>query len=231
MVEATDLRKSFRSGDEWVEALRGVSFQIPAGRFAFIVGPSGSGKSTLLYLLGALDRPTSGTIRVAGRDVTAMTEDEQDEYRLDHVGFIFQSFNLIANLSAAENVLVPFLPMGNVRGWRQKAADLLTELGLGSRLHHRPNQLSGGQQQRVAIARALLKDPLLVLADEPTGELDSAAGDAIFHLLRRQQQRRKSTMIVVTHDRRFITPGDIVLELEDGHLVDGRSVSLQGTAP
>jgi len=221
MIDAADVRKSFRSGDEWIEALRGVTFQVPQGRFAFIVGPSGSGKSTLLYLLGALDRPSTGTIRVEGRDVTAMTEDEQDDYRRNQVGFVFQSFNLIENLSAVENVLVPFLPLGSPAVWRQKAVDLLTQMGLGPRLRHRPHQLSGGQQQRVAIARALIKDPVLVLADEPTGELDSKAGDEIFHILRRHQARRRSTLVVVTHDRRFITPDDLVLKLEDGRLVNG----------
>jgi putative ABC transport system ATP-binding protein len=221
MIDAADVRKSFRSGDEWIEALRGVTFQVPRGRFAFIVGPSGSGKSTLLYLLGALDRPSSGTIRVEGRDVTAMTEDEQDDYRRNQVGFVFQSFNLIENLSAVENVLVPFLPLGSPAAWRQKAVDLLTRMGLGPRLRHRPHQLSGGQQQRVAIARALIKDPVLVLADEPTGELDSKAGDEIFHILRRHQARCRSTLVVVTHDRRFITSDDLVLKLEDGCLING----------
>ena len=155
-----------------VEALRGVTCRIPKGRFAFIVGPSGSGKSTLLYLLGALDRPTSGTISVDGHDLTAMSEAEQNAYRRDRVGFIFQSFNLISNLTALENVLVPFLPTGVTPEQREQAVDLLTAVGLGDRLDHRPYQLSGGEQQRVAIARALIKDPVVVLADEPTGELD-----------------------------------------------------------
>src|SRR5215210_871591 len=189
MIDVDGVRKTFRSGDQEVEALRGVSCRIPKGRCAFIVGPSGSGKSTLLYLLGALDRPTSGTIWIHGRELTAMSEVEQNAYRRDEIGFIFQSFNLIGNLTAVDNVLVPFLPRGITPELRRKA-----------------------------IARALIKDPLLVLADEPTGELDSKTGDEIYRILRRLQSERQSTLVVVTHDRRFITPDDIVLEIQDGRL-------------
>jgi putative ABC transport system ATP-binding protein len=221
MIDVREVTKRFRVGGSDVEALRGVTFQVPQGSCAFIVGPSGSGKSTLLTLLGALDRPTSGTITIEGDDLTSMTEDEQDAFRHDRVGFIFQTFNLIGNLSALDNVLIPFLPSGSWAPWRQKAVDLLEQVGLGDRLNHRPIQLSGGQQQRVAIARALIKDPILILADEPTGELDSKAGDEIFHTLRRLQTERGRTLIVVTHDRRFIAPSDHVFELEDGRLVNG----------
>ena len=218
MIEVSDVHKSFKSGDQWIEVLRGISCRIPKGRFAFIVGPSGSGKSTLLYLMGALDLPTSGRISVEGRDLTRMREPEQNAYRRDSVGFIFQSFNLIKNLSALQNVVVPFLPTGVTDEHRRKAGDLLTEVGLGSRLHHRPWQLSGGEQQRVAIARALIKDPVVVLADEPTGELDRKTGDEIYKILRRLQAERQTTLVVVTHDRRFIRPDDLVLEIEDGLL-------------
>jgi len=173
MIDVVDVRKSYRSGERTVDALRGISCRVPRGRFAFIVGPSGSGKSTLLYLLGALDRPTSGSILVEGEDLTTMSEAEQNAYRRDQVGFIFQSFNLISNLSAVENVLVPFLPRGITPEMKERAVALLTEVGLGDRLDHRPYQLSGGEQQRIAIARAVVKDPILVLGDEPTGELDS----------------------------------------------------------
>jgi putative ABC transport system ATP-binding protein len=218
MIDVVDAYKSYRSGDRQVEALRGVSCWIPRGRFAFIVGPSGSGKSTLLYLLGALDRPTAGAIRVEGLDLAAMSEGEQNSYRRDKVGFIFQSFNLISNLTALENVLVPFLPHGLTPELKQRATELLTQVGLGDRLDHRPYQLSGGEQQRVAIARALVKDPVLLLADEPTGELDSKTGDEIYRILRRAQRERQTTLIVVTHDRRFIDPDDLVLEIQDGQL-------------
>jgi ABC-type lipoprotein export system ATPase subunit len=227
MIDVVDVRKSFRSGDRVVEAVRGVSCRIPKGRFAFIVGPSGSGKSTLLYLLGALDRPTSGTIRVEGNDLTAMSEGEQNLYRRDKVGFIFQSFNLISNLTAVENVLVPFLPRGLTSEMKRNAAGLLTEVGLGDRLDHRPYQLSGGEQQRVAIARAVIKDPLVVLADEPTGELDSKSGDEIYRVLRRMQSSRQTTLVVVTHDRRFIRPEDLVLEIQDGTLRSEGSTEAQ----
>ncbi len=229
MIDVIDVHKSFRSGDEDVAALRGVTLRIDSGACAFIVGPSGSGKSTLLYLLGLLDTPSSGTIRIDGRDVNAMSEADQDRFRRDQIGFIFQSFNLIGNLSAVDNVLLAYLPHGRPPKLRQKAVELLSQMGLGNRLRHRPHQLSGGQQQRVAIARALIKDPVLILADEPTGELDSKAGDEIFTLLRQYQVRDRSTLVVVTHDRRFINPTDSVLELEDGRLVgDG---SFTGPVP
>jgi putative ABC transport system ATP-binding protein len=216
MIESDDVHKSFRSGDEVIEALRGVTFRIPAGSCAFIVGPSGSGKSTLLYLLGALDRPTSGRIRVDGQNVTAMSEAEQDSYRRNRVGFVYQSYNLIQNLSALDNVLLPYIPQGMTPVLRAKAAELLREVGMGHRLKHRPQQLSGGQQQRVAIARAMVKDPVLLLADEPTGNLDRAGGDEIVGLLRQRQRAGNRTLVIVTHDRRFIRPGDVVLEIEDG---------------
>ncbi|HZW31366.1 MAG TPA: ABC transporter ATP-binding protein [Isosphaeraceae bacterium] len=224
MIDVRNVTKSFRSGSRWVQALRGLSCRIEGGRFAFIVGPSGSGKSTLLYLMGSLDRPDSGQILVDGRDLVRMSEAEQNAYRRDRVGFIFQSFNLISNLTALENVLVPFLPRGVTAHQRHRAADLLTEVGLGDRLDHRPYQLSGGEQQRVAIARALVKQPVLILADEPTGELDSKTGDEIYTILRRLQESSGTTLVVVTHDRRFITPDDLVLEIQDGQLANGHEM-------
>ncbi|MHB1558282.1 MAG: ABC transporter ATP-binding protein [Isosphaeraceae bacterium] len=227
MIEAVEVRKSFTHGGETIEALRGVTFRVPPGSRTFIVGPSGSGKSTLLYLIGAMDRPTSGTIRVNGRDVTAMSEAEQDDYRRTRVGFVFQSYNLIGNLSCVGNVLLPFLAGGITPVLRARAIDLLRQVGMGDRLNHRPDQLSGGQQQRVAIARALIKDPELILADEPTGNLDRAGGDEIVRLLR----SRPGTLLIVTHDRRFIAPGDLVLEIEDGRLKDGSSDALVVPSP
>ncbi|MGP0064611.1 MAG: ABC transporter ATP-binding protein [Isosphaeraceae bacterium] len=218
MIEVRNVHKSFRSGTRMVQALRGVSCDVDRGRFAFIVGPSGSGKSTLLYLMGALDRPTSGEIIVDGQDLVRMTEAQQNAYRRDQIGFIFQAFNLISNLTALENVLIPFLPRGVTAEQRRRAVDLLTEVGLGDRIDHRPYQLSGGEQQRVAIARALVKQPVLVLADEPTGELDSKSGDEIYTILRRLQESSGTTLVVVTHDRRFITADDLVLEIQDGQL-------------
>ncbi len=218
MIEVVNVHKTYRSGSRSVEALRGLSCRIEQGRFAFIVGPSGSGKSSLLYLLGAIDRPTSGKIVVDGQELGKMSESAQNTYRRDRVGFIFQSFNLISNLTALENVLVPFLPKGMTPELRQRAVDLLSEVGLEVRLDHRPYQLSGGEQQRVAIARALVKRPILLLADEPTGELDSKTGDEIYTILRRLQESSGTTLVVVTHDRRFISPDDLVLEIQDGEL-------------
>jgi putative ABC transport system ATP-binding protein len=225
MIEVVDVHKSYRSGTRSVDALRGVSCQIERGRFTFIVGPSGSGKSTLLYLIGAIDRPTSGEIVVDGQHLVSMSEGAQNLYRRDQIGFIFQSFNLISNLTALENVLVPFLPRGVSAEQRQRGIDLLTEVGLGERLDHRPYQLSGGEQQRVAIARALVKKPILVLADEPTGELDSKAGDEIYTILRRLQESSGTTLVIVTHDRRFIMPDDLVLEIQDGRLANGNGAA------
>jgi putative ABC transport system ATP-binding protein len=219
MIRVADVRKSFRSGDEEIHALRGVSFDVPPSACSFFVGPSGSGKSTLLYLLAALDRPTSGTITIDGETITAMSEVEQDVFRRQKIGFVFQQFNLIHNLSAVDNVLLPFIPRGLTPTCHGKAEDILRQVGLGHRLKHKPSKLSGGQQQRVAIARALIKDPAVLLADEPTGNLDHKGGDEIFALLREQQEKRGCTLVVVTHDRRFIRPDDHVVEIEDGRIL------------
>jgi putative ABC transport system ATP-binding protein len=221
MIDVRNVHKSYRSGTRWIEAVRGVSCEIERGRFAFIIGPSGSGKSTLLYLLGALDRPTSGEIIVGGVNLGTMSQAEQNAYRRDQIGFIFQSFNLISNLTALQNVLVPFLPRGVSAEQRKRAIALLKDVGLEDRIDHRPYQLSGGEQQRVAIARALVKQPVLILADEPTGELDSKSGDEIYKILRRLQEASGTTLVIVTHDRRFITADDMVLEIQDGQLANG----------
>jgi putative ABC transport system ATP-binding protein len=228
-IEAVDVHKSFHSGEEVIEALRGLTFRIPAGSCTFIVGPSGSGKSTLLYLLGALDRPDSGQIRVGGQDVAAMREAEQDDYRRNRVGFVYQSYNLIQNLTALDNVLLPYIPQGVTPALRARAAELLRQVGMGHRLSHRPLQLSGGQQQRVAIARAMVKDPVLLLADEPTGNLDRAGGDEIVGLLRQRQREGNRTLVIVTHDRRFIRTGDVVLEIEDGMVKATEGAALDAT--
>ena len=205
---------------------RSKSTPCAAFRSKFRPGPSlsssvrsGSGKSTLLYLLGALDTPTSGTIAIDDSVLTSLKEEAQDAVRRKQLGFIFQQFNLIHNLSAVGNVLLPFIPVGLSNEMHVKAEDLLKQVGLGHRMTHKPSKLSGGQQQRVAIARALIKDPLVLLADEPTGNLDSKGGDEIFDLLREQQEKRGCTLVVVTHDRRFIRPHDQVLEIQDGLIV------------
>lgn len=218
MIQIRDVTKTHLRGETEVRALRGVSCQIERGSFSFIVGPSGSGKSTLLYLIGALDEPTSGEIVVDGRTLGGMSAKDRDSYRRSEVGFIFQSFNLLNNLTAVENVLVPFLPKGVSSELRLRAVDLLNRVGLAGRLDHRPNQLSGGEQQRVAIARALLKHPKLILADEPTGELDSQTGQEVFGYLRELHQADRTTVIVVTHDERYFTPTDRIITMRDGQI-------------
>jgi putative ABC transport system ATP-binding protein len=218
MIETRDVTKSYRSGEGVMEILHGVSLSIPAGQCAFIVGPSGSGKSTLLHLIGAMDQPTKGQVVIDGQDLTKMTEPEKDLFRRDKIGIIFQAFNLVGNLTAFENVLVPFLPVGITPELRERAKAMLTKVGLGHRLTHRPIQMSGGEQQRVAIARALVKNPQVVLADEPTGQLDTRTGEEVFRILRELQRELGTTLVVVTHDRRFIQPQDMLLEIEDGLL-------------
>ena len=218
MIEIRDVTKTYQTGETVVHALRGVTCDITAGAFTFFVGPSGSGKSSLLYLLGALDEPESGEISVRGRKLSGLSSEQRDIYRREDVGFIFQNFNLLGNLDAVDNVLVPYLPMGVTAERRREAVAILERVGLRHRLGHRPNQLSGGEQQRVAIARALLKRPLLVLADEPTGELDSDSGAEIYRYLRELCNEQNSTIVVVTHDRSFIEEGDVVLTMRDGKL-------------
>jgi len=218
-IEIEDLTKEFTIGPTTVRALRGVTARIVDGSFQFVLGPSGSGKSTLLYLLGALDRPSGGSISIDGRLINELSREEQDEYRRTEVGFVFQSFNLLGNLSALDNVLAPFLPIGVSGELRQRAEDLLVHVGLGDRQRHRPAELSGGEQQRVAIARALLKRPKLVLADEPTGELDHQTGAEVMGYLRDLREELGTTVVVVTHDESYIEPGDATLRLRDGQVV------------
>uniref|UniRef100_A0A7C2P519 ABC transporter ATP-binding protein n=1 Tax=Schlesneria paludicola TaxID=360056 RepID=A0A7C2P519_9PLAN len=219
MIDVDHVSKIHRRGQLEVAALRECTCQIPAGSFTFILGPSGSGKSTLLYLLGGLDEPTSGEIRIAGRSLQSMSTRERDRFRRNDVGFVFQNFNLLANLTALDNVLVPFLPQGITTQQRKRARDLLDRLGLGARRDHTPNELSGGEQQRVAIARALLKQPQLILADEPTGELDTENSAAILGDLRQMCQEHKTTIVVVTHEQEHLRPGDTVIRIRDGHVV------------
>ena len=213
-----DVAKVHTRGTTEVHALRGVTADIPAGSFSFLLGPSGSGKSSLLYLMGGLDDATGGEIAIDGVPLSQFSDADRDAFRRERVGFIFQAFNLLGNLDAVDNVLVPFLPKGVPPGLRDRAVALLKQVGLGDRLDHRPNQLSGGEQQRVAIARALLKDPQLVLADEPTGELDSQTGAEIFAELRRLHAAGGTTVVVVTHDRSLVTETDLVFHLRDGRI-------------
>ena len=220
VIRIENVTKIHHRGQTEVAALRGVSCEIEAGAFTFLLGPSGSGKSTLLHLIGALDEPTTGVVDVDGRDLSALSNGERDAFRRDDVGFIFQNFNLLSNLDAVENVLVPYLPGGVKPALRERARGLLVQVGLEDRLDHRPHQLSGGEQQRVAIARALLKRPKLVLADEPTGELDSTSGAEVFRHIRGLHAEYGATVLIVTHDPTYITSEDASLRLRDGRIVE-----------
>ena len=200
-VEAVDVRRSYRLDGISVEALRGVSLRIDPGEYVAVVGPSGSGKSTLMHLLGCLDRPTDGLLRVGGRDVATLSDAELAELRNRTIGFVFQSFQLLGRTSALDNVALPLVYRGVRRAERrERAAAALTAVGLGHRLEHRPGQLSGGEQQRVAIARALVGEPSLLLADEPTGNLDTASGMEVMAILDSLVVDRGVAVVVVTHD-------------------------------
>jgi putative ABC transport system ATP-binding protein len=206
------------SGGREVNVLTDVSLDVPAGQFLAIAGPSGSGKSTLLGLIAGLDQPTAGRIEVAGVDVTALDEDGLARFRRDHVGYVFQSFHLLPTLTAQENVAVP-LELAGDAGAAGRAAALLAEVGLAERAHHYPVQLSGGEQQRVAVARAMARRPALLLADEPTGNLDSATGKQIIELLVGLNRRLGSTLVLVTHDAALAAHADRVITLRDGRIV------------
>ncbi len=223
MIRINNLRKSFRMGRETVHALAGVDLTIEANTFWAVMGPSGSGKSTLLYLLGGLDRPTQGQIEVNGRSIDSLDENRLAVYRRHTIGFIFQSFNLIPSMTALENVAFPMRFAGISRRKRlARAADLLTQVGLAERMNHRPTELSGGQQQRVAVARALVNDPQLILADEPTGNLDTASGTEILNLLAELHSNGR-TVLVVTHDPRIANFASHTIQLLDGKIVNGQS--------
>ena len=222
LVETRELTKTYGNGNE-VVALDHVSMTIQRGEFVAVMGPSGSGKSTLLNMLGALDRPSSGQVIVDGQDLARVKS--LDRFRGRTVGFIFQLHNLLPTLSALENVEVPMRGQaGSARKQRQRAEQLLELAGLGDRLHHQPGQLSGGQRQRVAVARALANEPALILADEPTGSLDTQAGDEIMALLADLNQKQGTTLIVVTHDRRVAQATRRILSMQDGRIVDDHTV-------
>jgi putative ABC transport system ATP-binding protein len=212
------LTRTYGDGDSAVHALRGVSLDLAAGSFTAVMGPSGSGKSTLMHLLAGLDTPTSGTVKVAGQDITRMRDRDLTRLRRRHIGFVFQSFNLLPTLTAEENVLLP----QSIAGKRPPAEEvdaLMERVGLTERRGHRPAELSGGQQQRVAIARALITRPTVLFADEPTGNLDSQAGAGILELLRAAVDSDGQTTLMVTHDPRAAAIADRVLYLTDGRIV------------
>lgn len=218
MLELSGVTKEYRVGGQAVRALDDVGLRIEPGEFTSIIGPSGSGKSTLLHLLGALDSPDAGSIRFRGEEIGALDEEQQSAFRRHQVGFVFQFFNLLPTLSAWENVAIPKLLDGTgLRRARPRALELLDRVGLGQRAEHRPAELSGGQMQRVAVARALIMDPPLILADEPTGNLDSKTGAAILELLG-EIAGSGSSVVMVTHDMGAVTYCDRVITLRDGRI-------------
>jgi len=220
MIELREVSKTVRSGSAPLTILHPLSLLVPEGRFLAVVGPSGSGKSTLLGLIAGLDAPTSGTVVIDGVDITGLDEDRLARLRGEKIGFVFQFFHLIPSLTAAENVSVP-LEIAGARDARERAAALLEEVGLTGRAHHYPSQLSGGEQQRVALARALANNPRILLADEPTGNLDTANGRHIMELLRDIHATRGTTVVLVTHDAELASIADARIGLRDGRVIAG----------
>jgi putative ABC transport system ATP-binding protein len=227
IIELRDVRRTYGQGASAVHALKGITAAIEAGSLTAIVGPSGSGKSTLLNMLGALDTPSSGQVIVAGHDLSKLDDDARTKLRRDKIGFVFQFFNLLPTLNALENVLLPAKLAGQSgKALEARGRELLTRVGLGARMDHRPEQLSGGEMQRVAISRSLIMDPPVLLADEPTGNLDSRTGREVMALLRGAVDQRR-TVILVTHDPRMARVADRVLTIADGELASDESVDAE----
>ena len=218
VVVASDVTRRYGEGETAVDALCGVSVDVPAGKLTAVMGPSGSGKSTLMHILAGLDKPTTGSVMVAGKEITTLGDSELTKLRREHIGFVFQFFNLLPMLNAEENITLP-LSIAGVKPDKAWMDELIGSVGLGDRLGHRPSELSGGQQQRVAIARALVSRPDVVFADEPTGNLDSKTGGEILELLRHSVEDMGQTVVMVTHEARAAAIADRVLFLADGNIV------------
>ena len=233
IISLQGLKKTYKLGDNIVQALAGVSLKIEQGEFVCITGPSGSGKSTLMHILGCLDRPTEGKYMFNGKDVSSLPRDELADIRNRQIGFVFQGFNLLPRTTAVENVEVPLLytrPVMSATVRREKAMKALAAMGLENRFDHHPNQLSGGQQQRVAIARALVNEPTLILADEPTGNLDTATSIEVMRILQELREQQNITIVLITHEQQVAEYGSRIIAFKDGAIVSDRSNDRQRLA-
>ena len=218
VIETQGLTRTYHLGSTEVRALRGVDVRVTPGEFVALMGPSGSGKSTLMHLLGCLDTPTAGSYRLEGRDVSGLSHDERAQLRTNRIGFVFQTFNLLPLLSALDNVALPLLYQGRMPDVKGRASTALDQVGLADRVGHRPTELSGGERQRVAIARALVAEPALLLADEPTGNLDSKTGEEILRLLEELHASGR-TLLLVTHDAGVAAHAERIVQMQDGRIV------------